>query len=117
MRRLYHAHRNSDEGRERALIYLRQAAEAGDADSQNDLALELILGKHEDRSEIVSWYRKAALQGHRVAAWSLGQIYEEGDGVPKDSEKAFEWYRMAALRGHELAQQKIKQTSCNSEAN
>lgn len=117
MRMLYQGYRNADGGQETALMYLRQAAEAGDADSQNDLALELFHCKQQDRSKIVSWYRKAALQGHSTAAWSLGLHYEEGDGVPKNIEKAIEWYRIAAMRGHELAQKKVHQLSPKAEAN
>jgi hypothetical protein len=114
---LYQAHRNAVDGRAAALSYLRQAAEAGDAESQNTLALELFIDKHPDRSEIAGWYRKAAQQGQREAAWSLGQHYEEGDGVPRSPDKALEWYRVAALQGHELAQQRVKLLSPKPEGN
>jgi hypothetical protein len=117
LRKLFECYRNAEEGREVALGYLRRAAELGDAQSQHDLAWELFRARWHDRTEIVLWNRKAAEQGHTYAAWSLGQHYEEGDGTPKDLQKAVEWYRVAALRGHELAERKLEELAPNSSNN
>lgn len=47
------------------------------------------------------WYRRAAVQGHSSAAYSLGRYYEYGrKGVAKDDVQAAEWYRRAAEAGH-----------------
>ena len=34
----------------------------------------------------------------------LGKLYRDGDGVPKDKEKAAEWFRKAADQGHKEAE-------------
>jgi len=46
--------------------------------------------------EALKWYRKAAAQGDPDAQNSLGQMYEDGEGVPQDYRMAAEWYRKAA---------------------
>ena len=50
------------------------------------------------------WYRKAADQGHAKAQYSLGVLYDRGDGVSQDLVQAAIWYRKAADRGHAKAQ-------------
>ena len=39
-----------------------------------------------------SWYRLAAEQGHAAAQFSLGNMYDEGEGVPEDAAEAVRWY-------------------------
>jgi S1-C subfamily serine protease len=52
-----------------------------------------------NKSEAVSWYRKAANQGYAEAQNNLGGCYDQGDGVTKDSVEAVKWYRKAAEQG------------------
>jgi TPR repeat protein len=52
----------------------------------------------------VSWYRKAAEQGHADAQFTLGYMYSNGCGVPKDDKLAASWYRLAAEQGEAAAQ-------------
>lgn len=52
----------------------------------------------------VSWYRKAAEQGHAEAQYSLGHCYYTGRGVGHDKKRAVKWYQKAAEQGHEDAQ-------------
>ena len=47
------------------------------------------------------WYEKAIAAGHARANFSLGALYEEGLGVPKDPRKALELYRVAKERGEQ----------------
>jgi hypothetical protein len=47
----------------------------------------------------MDWYRKAAEQGDTYAMHNIGFFYQEGHGVPLDSQKAEEWYLRAASRG------------------
>lgn len=44
--------------------------------------------------------RKAALGGHHGAQFQLGNLYEQGFGVPKDGIQACYWYRVAADNGN-----------------
>jgi len=58
----------------------------------------------EDDLEAVEWYRKAADQGDAGAQFSLGFMYANGHGVPKDEGEAVKWYRKAADQGLAEAQ-------------
>jgi TPR repeat protein len=49
-------------------------------------------------------YRLAAEQGEAPAQFLLGDIYEEGKGVPQDYVEAAKWYRRAAEQGYAAAQ-------------
>ena len=55
----------------------------------------------------VEAYRKAADQGDSDAQNNLGNMYYNGEGVPKDAVQAGSWYRKAAGQGHPLAQYKL----------
>ena len=57
------------------------------------------------------YYQKAlnrikplAEQGYPDAQFSLGKMYSNGNGVPKNDTKALKWFRKAAEQGHTLAQ-------------
>ena len=45
-----------------------------------------------------------AEQGRASAQFNLGQLYREGQGVPKDYKTAVKWYTLAAEQGHAKAQ-------------
>jgi TPR repeat protein len=53
-------------------------------------------------------WQKAADQGNAVAQFNLGQLYQYGEGVPKDLGKAAELYKKAANQGHAQASEKLK---------
>ena len=57
-----------------------------------------------DDAQAVSWFRQAADQGHVVAQFRLGEMYDLGLGVRKDYAQAVAWYRKAADQGNGLAQ-------------
>jgi uncharacterized protein len=52
----------------------------------------------------VTWYRKAAEQGHPGAQWSLGTMYRDGREVPRAYAAAASLYRKSADQGHVFAQ-------------
>lgn len=54
--------------------------------------------------EAAAWHLKAAEQAYAPAQYSLGLMYGDGDGVPKDTEKMVEWYRKSAEQGFAAAQ-------------
>ena len=56
-------------------------------------------------TESVSWYRKAAEQGHLDAMFRLGRAYIYAKGVPIDSSQAVRWLWSAADNGHEEAKE------------
>ncbi len=45
--------------------------------------------------------------GDMEAQYDIGRMYERGNGVPKDVEKAFEWYVKAAKQGNDKAAFKV----------
>ena len=47
---------------------------------------------------------KQAEEGDAGAQFSLGVMYYEGEGVPKDESRAFEWFQKAAAQGYSNAQ-------------
>ena len=47
--------------------------------------------------------RQAAEQGDAKAQFSLGFMYANGQGVPKDDAEAMKWYRLAADQGYAAA--------------
>jgi len=49
-------------------------------------------------------WRPLAEQGHAVAQYSLGLLYANGQGVPKDDAQARQWYEKAAAQGRADAQ-------------
>jgi len=56
------------------------------------------------QTEARTYFRKAAEQGHAEAASQLGDLYYEGNGVPKNFAEALKWYRIAADKGYAYAQ-------------
>ena len=57
--------------------------------------------------QALAWYRKAAEQGNAVAQFSLGFMYNNGEGVPQDYVQALSWYRKAAEQGNAGAQSEL----------
>ncbi len=47
-------------------------------------------------AEAEKWFRQAAVGGMSAAQFSLGNLYENGFGLPKDGIQACYWYRVAA---------------------
>ena len=48
--------------------------------------------------------KKAADQGSANAQYNLGEMYQHGQGVTQDYQKATEYYQKAADQGHDAAQ-------------
>ena len=61
-------------------------------------------GVSQDHAAAMSWFRKAAEQGHAEAQYNLGVMYEDGRGVPRDYTAAMSWFRKAAEQGEAKAQ-------------
>ena len=48
----------------------------------------------------MKWYNTAAKLGDPDSAFTLGLLYQKGDGVPKDYKEAVKWFRLGAEQGH-----------------
>ena len=57
------------------------------------------IGVSQDHHAAVTWYRKAAGQGHAQAQNNLGTMFVNGQGVPQDYHSAADWFCKAAARG------------------
>lgn len=54
--------------------------------------------------EAAKWFRKAADQNDVFSELCLGDLYADGNGVPRDYIEALKWYRKAADQGNAVAQ-------------
>lgn len=70
-------------------------AQAGHTDAQHQVALEYFGRKKPDVPRAVKYWRRAAEQGHLKSQQRLAFLYEIGDGLPKDPEKAAYWREKA----------------------
>ena len=52
-------------------------------------------------------FRSATKQGHESAQYSLGLLYEHGQGVTQDLEMAEYWYQNAAAGGSTWAEEAL----------
>jgi hypothetical protein len=88
---------------------LREAAEAGNADAQVNLAQLLHEGRGVGRDDgaAAGWLEKAAVQGKPEAMIDLARLYQAGDGVAKDPDKAVALLRKAAAGGAPTAQTQL----------
>ncbi len=55
-------------------------------------------------AEAIDWYKKAVAHGSVDAATSIGLMYADGIGMPKDPAQASTWFRHAAENGDRVAQ-------------
>jgi uncharacterized protein len=85
-----------------AISLWEQAARKGDGSAEFMLGLAYEAGGEgtvQDLPLAASWYRKAADQGLSAAQNSLGKLYMNGNGVPRDLMQAHMWFNLAATRG------------------
>jgi len=87
---------------ETALQEALNGAQEGTAACQNNLALVYAL--REDFDEALKWWSLAAEQGMVAAQYSIGCLYAEGRGVPRDPSRAAIYFRRPAEQGHAPAQ-------------
>ena len=82
----------------RAVEWYRKAADANLPIAKQHLALMLREGKGVARNgqEAIDLLRAASRQGQAVSMFTLGDIYERGDLVPKDPALALAWYAITS---------------------
>ena len=95
------------------LTYLRQGAEAGNADAQFTLGIRYKVGDgvERDRKVAAEWFQKAANQDHARAQYELAQCYEMGWGVPQSRELERKWLRESAKNGDKDAKRRLEWSS------
>jgi len=67
------------------------------------------LGKDRNDNAAVDWYRRAADNGHVLAAHNMGNIYFSGTGVSQDDALAVFWWTQAAQIGDAIVQYRLGQ--------
>lgn len=87
---------------------IQQTAEAGGVGTMLNVANTYAhpfnpLKLKPDYIKAAEWYCKAAEAGDSFAMMTLGEMYEEGQGVEKDDAQALTWYRKAANDGKFIA--------------
>lgn len=87
-------------------IELIKAADAGEPQAQNDLAI-LFLENNKPKNAIY-WLELAAKQDFADAIQLLGTCYLKGNGLAKDHNLALMWIAKAASLGHSIAIAQIK---------
>ena len=60
--------------------------------------------EQDDFARAIYIWNGLAEQGHLLAQYNLGLMYENGTGTPVRADVAAFWYRMAGLQGHDMAQ-------------
>jgi hypothetical protein len=60
-----------------------------------------------DYRQALTWYRRAAEQNYPDAEFSLGYMYEQGEGVNRDYREAKRYYTAAAQQGHATAENNL----------
>ena len=83
------------------IVGLRELAEAGNAEAQNELGhrYEMGRGVAQDFGAAVALYRQAADRGNARGQGNLGAMYVNGTGVERDDEAALAWLRRAPGQG------------------
>lgn len=80
---------------EKALEWFLEAydkAEGAAGDAADEIGGIYAVFRQDDK-EAVEWYRRGAELGSNLAMFDLGRMYEKGNGVETNREKALAWYR------------------------
>jgi hypothetical protein len=94
--------------RDKARELYREAAIKGHSSAQlalGDLLSEI--GDNESLKDAVKWYEQASAAGVPGAHHGLARLYEAGQGVEADMDKAIAFNRKAAEAGHAEAKQAL----------
>ncbi|MGN1393180.1 MAG: tetratricopeptide repeat protein [Succinivibrionaceae bacterium] len=103
---------------DKVLYWFKKSANCGNPNAMFEYACKLkqSIGTINDLSEIqkvnriaIDWLEQAANLGSSDSEFLLFQIYEKGDGVSVDINKAINWCKIAADHGNIKAQLKLAQ--------
>lgn len=80
---------------------------------QNFAPAQAVLGEFldwsEDDAEAVGWFMLAANQADAEGEYGLGYMYQKGEGIKKDPEKALYWLKRATEKEHNGAMKVMTQ--------
>ena len=82
--------------------WMKLAAENGYTEAQKNMGEYYYYGSfgcRRDMREAIKWYEMGAKSNEPTCVFTLGLIYEEGDGVQKNILKAADWYQKGAQAG------------------
>ena len=82
--------------------WMKLAAENGYTEAQKNMGEYYYYGSfgcRRDMKEAIKWYEMGAKSNEPTCVFTLGLIYEEGDGVQKNILKAADWYQKGAKAG------------------
>ncbi|WGZ92869.1 MAG: tetratricopeptide repeat protein [Candidatus Thiothrix putei] len=85
-----------------ALQWFRKAALRGDVAAQ--VKLGKIYRADMNYAQALFWLKQAAVQKDADALYTLGWMFNWGEGVKLDKEQAWMWFERAAAQGHKEAQ-------------
>lgn len=100
--KFYRDDRSTLRDHEKAELWFRLSAEAGNDFSEYALGKLLLTQKRTE--EAMHWLGKAADHGNQFARYRLGKVYLSGESVPKDVQKALEYLTASAEQGNQFAQ-------------
>ena len=80
-----------------------------------DLEKGLTAAKSGDYATALQEWTPLAKQGNASAQYNLGQMYRDGEGVPKNDKTAVKWYALAAEQGVADAQYSLGQMYANGD--
>lgn len=86
----------------KARKWFNKAARKGSLEAQLWLGKQFL--KDKNPKQAFNWFKKGAKRGDAQAQYELGRLYEKGDGVKHDADKALDYYLLAADKNHEQAQ-------------
>ena len=91
--------------KERAVDFLRKAAEAGFPQAMFYMGNCCLAGNGiaANPEQAVTWYRRAAVKGSSHAQYALAGCMREGRGTPVDFGDALYWYAQASTKGYRRA--------------
>ena len=89
---------------DQAIYWFEKAAVKKDKNALYHLAMILIKQEQKDFETIAKLLEQAAAQDHAHAQYNLAVMYQKGDGVPENMQKAFFWYEKAAQANLAIAQ-------------
>ena len=84
---------------------VKQLADQGNPEMQFVFAVDFAI--QESPHEAFHWFEKAALQGHVIAQYCLGNCYSDGVGVESDREQAMFWWKLASEQGYSEAKEAL----------
>ena len=92
---------------EKGLNILREAAKGGDPVAMSQLGQQLLYnsdGSLRDPKAAIPYLQKAAEAGNPWACGTLGLLYRDGSGLPKDPNQSFIWFTKGARVGDPYSQ-------------